>query len=256
MSGIYKAHPNNVIYLTEKHRLANRDIGRVLSMISPDKRQRYDYNNIEELYIEYISEKVDDYSAVAKLRKNFRESEILVIVPGESINVYRDIINQYIIQNDPIVITVSFVSKYDNSYSFFGNQRKYIQKKDDRAGRKVICSSNIKSDDDSDIIIDYNSLINREYRYFENSTIMLLNLLKRIGVPKITLAGFDGFRDQEKNYFDSSYVSEKQIADFDNLNNELSDMFRGIVNTMSPKCEFNMITPSLFEKIVREGNIK
>ena len=60
MAGIYKSHPNNIIYLTEKFRLATKDISNLLSMIEPAARQRYDYDNIEKLYIEYVEDKVDD----------------------------------------------------------------------------------------------------------------------------------------------------------------------------------------------------
>ena len=40
MSGIYKSHPNNVIYLLEKFRLETKDISNILSMIEPNTRQR------------------------------------------------------------------------------------------------------------------------------------------------------------------------------------------------------------------------
>ena len=69
MAGIYRAHPNNVIYLTEKFRLDTKDIGRLLSMIDPDTRQRYDYDNIQRIYTEYVADKVDDYEAIGKLKE-------------------------------------------------------------------------------------------------------------------------------------------------------------------------------------------
>ena len=50
------------------------------------------------------------------------------------------------------------------------------------------------------------------YRYFDNSTIMLLNLMKRLNPSKITIAGFDGFRtDWAQNYADSSYQNNRHI---------------------------------------------
>ena len=57
-------------------------------------------------------------------------------------------------------------------------------RKEQRQGRKVIVSSNVHSDGE-DIVVNYHSLINRGYKYFENSTIMLLNLLKRIEVKDV-----------------------------------------------------------------------
>ena len=101
------------------------------------------------------------------------------------------------------------------------------------------------------MVINYHSIINRGYKYFENSTIMLLSLLKRVNPKKITIAGFDGFEENaEKNYSDNSFQNERHISEFKELNIELSKMFGEIVETMSPGCEFNMITPSKFESII------
>ena len=42
MAGIYKLHPNNIIYLTEKYRLNSRDIKYIVSSIAVEKRQKYE----------------------------------------------------------------------------------------------------------------------------------------------------------------------------------------------------------------------
>lgn len=252
MAGIYKSHPNNIIYLTEKFRLDTKDIGNLLSMIDPATRQRYDYDNIERLYTEYIADKIDDHKAISDLKKKFEGKEIFVMVPGNSINTYRKKIDDYIRDNKPIVISVNFVADNLSSYAFFGNQKRYSRLKEKRKGRNIIVSSNIKTDDDNDIIINYQSVINRGYKYFENSTIMLLSLLKRINPSVITIAGFDGFSEEsEKNYSDSSFQNERHIGEFAVLNKEISEMFKNIVEVMSPSCKFKLITPSLYETAVK-----
>ncbi len=102
--------------------------------------------------------------------------------------------------------------------------------------------------------MNYHSLINRGYKYFENSTIMLLNLLKRVNPRKVTIAGFDGFSENvDKNYVDASYQNERHITEFKELNDELAKMFGEIVETMSPGCRFDMITPSKFKAVIN-GN--
>ena len=203
MAGIYKAHPNNVIYLTEKFRLESKDIGRILSMIEPHKRQRYDYENIEKIYIEYISKKVDDADSIEKLRKIIKDRKVVVLVPGNSLNTHRAEIDAYIKKHNAFVISINFVADHESAYAFFGNPKRYTRLKEKRQGRNVVVSSNIKPEKDDDIIVNYHSLINCEYKYFENSTIMLLNLLKRIRVKSITIAGFDGFEaGNENNYLD------------------------------------------------------
>lgn len=250
LAGIYKSHPNNVIYLTEKYRLDTKDIGKLLSMIDPVTRQRYDYDNIQRLYTEYVSAKIDDHEALKTLKELIGDREVLVMVPGNTLNTHKKTIDRYIEDHKPIVISVNFISDDPNSYAFFGNQKRYTRLQQKRKSNTVIITSNIESDNAQDIIVNYHSLINRGYKYFENSAIMLFNLLKKINPKKIAIAGFDGFReDTEKNYFDTSFQNERHIGEFAVLNKEISAMFKEIVETMSPACKFEFITPSLYEII-------
>src|SRR5699024_8566760 len=177
-----------------------------LSMIDPSTRQRYDYNNIEKLYTEYVGNKIDDYSAINDLKMSVEGKNVLLLVPGNTLNIYRNEIDRYIEENQPIIISVNFVTNISSAFTFFGNLKRYSKLSKERQGKKVIISSNIKPDNDKDIVVNYYSLINRGYKYFENSTIMLLNLLKRVNPSKIAIAGFDGFDiNNDKNYMDDSY---------------------------------------------------
>lgn len=253
LAGVYKSHPNNIIYLTEKFRLDTKDIGKILSMIDPGTRQRYDYDNIQRLYTEYVADKVDDRNQIDLLKKQIEGKEVFIMVPGNSLNTYRPEIDNYISENKPVVISVNFVADYSEAMSFFGNAKRYSRLKGKREGRMVIISSNIKSDTKEDIVVNYHSIINRGYKYFENSTIMLLSLLKRVNPKRITMAGFDGFDEcSEMNYSDTSFQSERHIAEFKELNEELTKMFEEIVETMTPGCSFSMITPSKFEKVIED----
>lgn len=252
MAGIYKSHPNNIIYLTEKFRLDTKDIGKILSMMEPQMRQRYDYNYIEKLYIDYAADKTDDYETIQQLKKTIGEREVLILVPGNSLNVYREQIDQYAREKDAFVISVNFVADNKDSYAFFGNQKRYGMLKEKRKGRNVIISSNIKTDGE-DTVVNYHSLINRGYKYFENSTIMLLNLLKRLEITGISIAGFDGFdAGKSSNYTDETFQNDRHIVEFDALNEEIASMLSDIVKTLRDKCEISLITPSRFEKILEE----
>ena len=252
MAGIYKSHPNNVIYLTEKFRLQTKDIGKLLSMIDPQTRQRYDYDNIEKIYTESIAEKIDDKQAIEELKKQMEGKEIFVMVPGNSLNTEREKIDSYIVEHNPVVISVSFVADVPSAIAFFGNQRRYAKLATKRTGREVIITSNVKGDG-NDIKVNYHSLINRGYRYFENSTIMLLNLLKKVGPKKITIAGFDGFNEKaEKNYSDDSFQNDRHVSEFAVLNAEVSQMFSEIVETLYPNCTVEMITPSVYEEALKK----
>lgn len=247
MAGVYKSHPNNIIYLTEKFRLETKDISRLLSMIDPLDRQKYDYENIERLYTEYIADKIDDYDTICELRKILEGKNIFIIVPGNTLNTHKDIIEKYIMMNSPIIISVNFVTNYEGAYTFFGNKKRYVNLANNRGSKACIISSNIKPDCGENYIVDYQSLINRSFKYFENSTIMLLNLLKKVNPGKIAIAGFDGFSESgESNYVDTSFQNERHIHEFGSLNREIGEMFNEFVKTMNEKCEIEMITPSIY----------
>lgn len=247
MAGIYKSHPNNVIYLTEKFRLATKDIMHIMSMIDPTKRMSYDYDNIQDLYREYIADKVDDHAAKETLKQVTEGKEIFIYVPGNTINTHRQEIDRYVADNNPVRISVNFVADDKEAYAFFGNQKRYDKLSAKRTGRNVIIASNVKSTDERDVIVNYHSLINRGYKYFDNSTIMLLNLMKSLNPSKITIAGFDGFRtDLEENYADSSYQNNRHIAEFETINKEISAMLADIIKTLAPDCTINFLTPTTY----------
>lgn len=247
MAGVYKSHPNNVIYLTEKFRLDTRDIGKLLSMIDPATRQRYDYDNIEQLYTEYVADKIDDHETIGLIKQVVDGHEVLIMAPGNTLNTHREYIDSYIRDKQPLVISVNFIADDLGAYAFFGNQKRYTRLSEKRKGRKVIVSSNVKPDNGQDLIVNYHSLIDRGYKYFENSTIMLLNLLKRVNPKKISIAGFDGFDvNNDKNYADTSFQNDRHKSEFTTLNKEVSQMYNEIKETMYPDCEIELITPSLY----------
>lgn len=248
LAGIYKAHPNNIIYLTEKFRLDTKDIGQLLSMIDIDKRQRYDYDNIERLYIEYIADKVDDYETILKLKKMIGKKEVVILAPGNSLLEQWKEVETYL-QNhgDAVVISVNFICDIEGAYAFFANSKRYSRMNERKKGNHVIVSSNIRSDA-SNFVINYHSLINRGYKYFENSTIMLLNLLKRLEVNMISIAGFDGFDENvSNNYMDASFQNERHVEDFALLNKEIKQMFAEYVEKVKEKCKIKFLTKSLYE---------
>lgn len=251
MAGIYQAHPNNIIYLTQKFRMQTKDIKNILSMIESDKRTRYDYDNIENLYRKYNASKIDDNETIQRLRNEIRNREVLVLVPGNSLKEYGGRIWQYIEKYNPLCISVNYISKY-SKYVFWGNSKRYAMYKGERNYVENIVTSNIKPDNEKDYWVNYYSLINYDYKNFENSTIMVLNLLKRIGVDKITIAGFDGFEEKsDSNYVDDSFQKERHMENYNELNAELYDMFEKYYETMKNTCQISMLTPSLYEGILK-----
>ena len=212
MAGIYKSHPNNIIYLTNKFRLTTKDIGKLLSMIEPGLRTRYDYDNIEKLYIEYSSQNIDDKEALKKLNELSCEKDVLILVPGDTLNVYKSKIDAFINANNNhlLIITVNFDCEYNNGISFYGNIKRY--ENNHNLDNPCIVSSNITAKG-KDYTINYHNLINREYKLFDNSTVMLMNLIRKLC---FNLLGLMDFQIKRKIILRTHHFKIKDIL-FTNL---------------------------------------
>ena len=250
MAGIYKAHPNNVIYLTEKYRLNSRDIKYIISGIEEATRQRYDYENIQKVYKDYCSCRVDDIQTQQELTVCLSGKNILVMAPGKTIEDYQSEIQEYIIKNHPIVICINFIPKYfAYDYLFYANTIHWEKISNQVDRKKCILVSNIHADTKDTNMVDYSGLIVEESIMQDNSTIMLLNLLKKLGVKSIALAGFDGLRENEENYVDGSFPNTKRENNFAETNKEIKRLLELYKNKVSEKISVTFITPSLYENL-------
>ena len=248
MSGIYKSHPNNVIYLTEKFRLDTKDIKNILSALDEQERQRYDYGKLDLLTQDYNDKKYDDRSEIFKLRECFSDRPILLLAPGASLNSHRAIIEGYVAEKEPIVISVNFVSDIPSTFSFFANKKRYAHSSKSE-GPAVIVTSDIAQGLKNETIVNYHSLVNRGYKLFDNSVIMLLNLLKRAQVKEIAIAGLDGFSKDAANYYDPSLNVERLASRLDEINEGVSEILADHVAAVSGVCNISLITPSVFDSV-------
>lgn len=256
MAGIYKSHPNNVIYLTEKFRLDSKDIGKILSMIDPDTRQRYDYDNIQKLYIEYNHTKVNDKAALEKIRFLLADRNILIVLPGHSIIEYENVIQQYIEQNNCFVISANFVTDFadkQNRMTFFGSSKRYKNCQERLMEDNVVIVSNVERLCNNDIVVNYESLIERDNDDFDNTTIMLLNLLRRMDIKKFAIAGFDGFVKNADNYFDDSKFYGKRFEKkYDTITVNMKRMLKSYSSTLDKKSNVKFLTPSVYSSIFED----
>lgn len=246
IAGIYRAHPNNIIYMTGK-KMEMKDIRHVLANIDVEVRQRYDYENIEKTYVEYIANKIDDMTAIEKLQKIIEGQEVLVIAPGKNVIRFRTEIDDYIMKNDPIVISVNFVYKKQGAYCFVGYKKRYESIRNDLD--RFIIPSNIKKEatGENEYIINYESVIDIGYKLYDNSTMMLLNLLKKVGVKKIAIAGFDGFhKSYDNNFVDDSFDNDRHMDNYDAINEEIAIMVKEFCKKVKRQIEVQFLTPSIY----------
>lgn len=259
MAGIYKSHPNNVIYLTEKFRLATKDIEHIISMIDPELRQRYDYDNIRRLYAEYNHTRVDDRAVLGALSAALQGQELLLLLPGGSLVTHESRIDALIAEKDPIVISVNFVTDKGSPakrYAFFGSEKRYKKFAAARAERNARCIvvSNIANAAPGDLMVNYESLVDRASGIggaeFDNTMVMLLNLLRRAGVRRMMVAGFDGFSPAGSNYFDEAAFDKARFASrFAQINANMSALLREYAKGLDRPEDLQFVTPSLYAHI-------
>lgn len=248
MAGVFKSHPNNIIYLTEKFRLSTKDIKYILSMLDEKKRQSYDYDLIEKLYVEYNSSKVDDTAALESLKHQIANRPVLVLAPGSSIHTHADKVNEYILKKNPVVISVNFRHK-NSSMLFFGSPKRYEQFAEERKGIQTIVTSNVKTECAEDICIDYSKVIECGWKYFDNSSIMLLRLLRRLDVKEIAIAGIDGFEVDGCNYYEKGLTYKRNQDEYSLVNKELQEMLLNYKKGIEADSAISFITPSRFANI-------
>jgi 4-hydroxy 2-oxovalerate aldolase len=165
---------------------------------------------------------------------------VLVIGPGISIKNETEKIIAFINNNTPTIISINFLPEFlDANYLFLTNSKRYVQQavKINTVGNtiKIIATSNVtKSAGIFDYNLDYETLIDRNAVFMDNSFIMLLKVLKKTGIKDVTLAGFDGYsQDRETNYYLSKmeYDFAKQRGEEINENvNQMLSEFRKYLN--------------------------
>ena len=223
-------HPNYVKYLLDKNTLSVKDTNEILKRIEPEYKLRYKAEYIETLYGEYILEIIDDSKCVDELGSVISGKNILLLGPGTSIISNRSKINSYISENKPVVISTNFIpEEIPIDFVFISNPIRYnlilpalCNKK-----TKVIGTSNVTSvGSEFDYTVRYDKLISRN-SIWDNSLAILLNLLKKIKVSQIELAGFDGFKQNpEENYLDSNFDLSKEYSYLSSVNNCLTLMIK------------------------------
>lgn len=262
IAGMYSSHVHNINYLLDKHNIKSKDMRLIIEEINPQKRKRYDYDNLEQLYINYFDEKVDDIEVLQSLENEFLDRKILIIAPGKNSQLQKDKIIEFIEINNPIIICTNYINKsIVPNYAFYSSKRRYEESKDYDAEQfkqvNKILTSNVKGNKSSnEKIVNFKSLTKVGWKYFDNSTILLLRLLNKLKVKDIYIAGFDGFL-KGQNY-SKSHEELESYDDYEKyieLNKELKEMLVDFKNEISSDVNINFITESKFESIFEKESI-
>lgn len=246
LSGQCSVHRTYAEYLTQKERLRTKDIRRLLSKIDSDNAEVFNKDYIENLYQHYMGVEYDDSASLNELNKQIAEfSKIILVAPGNTIREYA--FDDNIVQ-DACIISVNFIfDSLDTTFNFFTNAKRlsYVSNLD---YSKLIITSNLMGDvEDAKYIVTRNELVYHEDVYCDDSTLMVLNLIKHLGKKKVYIAGFDGFRKGENNFYDQ-ILERKVRADDYNFQSRIQ-----ILRDAYSEIEITFLTPSVYDVNTKSG---
>ena len=233
----HDCHPNYVAYLMNKQTLSVKSIMAVLRKLEGEKKLLYDKNYIEELYVEYQKNEVNDENDRRRLAECLAGKEILVFGPGVTVKTQQEKIREYLRTSHPTVIAINYVPEaFAPDYIFLSNSKRYLQlaTRFTQESYTVIATSNVTgtSDDAFAYTLNYSSLIDAESEIPDVSLVMLLKVLLSIGCARVHLAGFDGYSSETDNYhnMEMEYDFVKSKAEY--LNRYISGFLNGIKDRM------------------------
>lgn len=227
IAAINDCHPNYATYLVDKQTLCIRDIGAIIKSIPKEFRHTYDQKLISDLYKKYQLYTVDDSLVLNDLEQMCSNRKVLIIAPGKSVSTHMADICGFIAEHKPVVFAVNHVPvSFGYDKVFVASTRRYneIIASQQELSKKLICTSNIKNNTVF-CTVNYSSYLNNDEAILDNSGLMLINLLLKIGVNDFVLAGFDGYSFDAQNYFSGRLSDSVEYQKREQVNSAIADYF-------------------------------
>ena len=251
-----RCHPNYLSYFQAKGNLSISQLDELLQKIEPEeKKLLYDKDLAEQLYSKYMEEECNDSEVYKDLNKKLCNRTVLLIGPGKNIQLQNEKVQEYINQTEPYVISINYIPENIQVDAVFVTKEKRYQQMTTKLRQKcnrsivIIGTSNIECmAGQFEYKINRAPLLEKEERYADNSFLMFLKVLKKIGVQEVVCAGFDGYSDREDNYFNPSmeYDFVKDAARY------LNSHIRRVVQQMNQCMDIKFLTYSRYDGMGEE----
>lgn len=249
ISATAKCHPNYVGFLMDKETLSIKSILEILGRLEGAQKLLYDQNTIEQLYIEYQNVDCADEKDLQRLAEVLRDRKILLLGPGNTILSEEDIVKEYQMAHKGVTIAINFLPQnVDVDYIFISNAKrnstlasKLVQKRNIR----LIGTSNVRrTEGEFDYTLAYSQLIDIDEKIPDNSFVMMLRALIRMGLTNVAAAGFDGYSIQGNNYMhtDMEYDFIKDKIEY------LNRYTKNFLKANKEKIEVEFITKTKYKE--------
>ncbi|ECP7610350.1 3-hydroxy-3-methylglutaryl-CoA lyase [Campylobacter jejuni] len=242
LSASLEIHPNYANYLTSKNNIYIATIQKILNKIPFDKRNSFDKDLIEKLYIETLLESNIQTKSSIDFDLN---KKIFLIAPGFSVLDYNEEIANKINSKEYIVIAINHKSKFKCDYYFFANQKRYDEFKELLEISKIILTNNISPNKQIEIVLDYKELAFLNQKFVSNAMILFLNYLIKNNIKEVEIAGFDGYKAGSQNYSYEEYDIQINEEYFKKQNKEITDL----LHHLKKHINIHFITPSIYKDL-------
>ena len=252
LAAMQRVHPTYVKDLLDKKTLSVSSINEILSTIPEPKKLLYDKHLSESLYLNYQNNKINDeevYDSV--FAQQLKEKQIVILGPGKTLIDEASKIKEAINKEDTLVFSTNFLPDYHKvNFVFMSNAKRYgklvdmIMDKDNTKGVEFIFTSNITPVDyKPKYVLNYESLLAKESECRDNSLLLLLNFLSKIGIKRVSLAGFDGYKLDEANYYRKGYEMSSDNSLKVLRNEQMSDA----LSEINKNVKITFITSTLYK---------
>lgn len=246
IAAINDCHPNYATYLINRQTLCIRDINNIIKKIPEEKKHLFDKELINGLYLEYQSNSVDDSAVLNSISRLCSDKKVLILAPGKSLLTYKNEIENFIKEKDPIVVGINHIPKFHKYDKVFISNLKRFKSLDNAVSLikdKLICTSNISADSNL-CVVNYSSYLNNNDTIYDNSGLMLINILIKAGIKELVLAGYDGFGYEDaKNFFDENMTNNVTAQRQNETNSAITDYFKEIRRSVN----ITFITPTIYD---------
>lgn len=242
LSAIHNVHPSYAIYLSEKNTLTVENMHDIFEMMDEDEKVSYNREYIDKLYIDYLARETTDEMNISIFKKRVCNAPVLIVGSGRSILSERKIIDKFVNDYHPIIISVNFDCPiWETDYIFISN----LKRKEEISPQlysKCIVTSNIDGNQFF-LKVGYRALLNDEELVKDNAGLMLIKLLIELGVKRIYIAGMDGYSEKNNYAFDGMELIMKTRT-WSRINNGICK----VLDNYRCKVKINFLTKSLFEE--------
>lgn len=246
ISAMQNCHPEYVRFLLDKKTLTVSAINKILSGIPVEKKLLYDENFISIAYLEYQDKQIDDKEDIESLRKLLQNKVVLLLGPGNRLNLDRQLICHSMSESNPVVMAINFVpGEFHSDFIFVSNAKRYSKLVDfgyKELEEKLILTSNITPFSIYPRYrVNYQGLLDERDNMPDNALLLCIKMLIKLEAAEVLLAGFDGFTFGQ-NYYDVSYSFANELYKTD-----INEVIAHGIKQYQKYIKITFITESLYE---------